>query len=161
MTIEFYSTQGEYGEFSNFAAFPFRLDGKTWPTSEHYFQAQKFDDAAYREKIRTATSPMIAARLGRSRKVKIRRDWESAKLDVMRRAVRAKFEAHEELRTLLLSTGDKKIVEAATRDDFWGCGADGSGKNWLGRILMEIRDELRKTNRLEGCSVDGKLRRPS
>jgi ribA/ribD-fused uncharacterized protein len=149
MAIEFYSTRDEYGEFSNFAAFPFCLDGKTWPTSEHYFQALKFDDSAYREKIRTSNSPMIAARLGRSRNVKIRRDWESAKLDVMRRAVRAKFEAHEDLQTLLLSTGDKKIVEAATRDDFWGCGADGSGKNWLGRILMELRAELQAQKNLQ------------
>ena len=67
----------------------------------------------------------------------------------MRRAVRAKFEAHEDLQTLLLSTGDKKIVEAATRDDFWGCGADGSGKNWLGRILMELRAELQAQKNLQ------------
>jgi len=144
MAIEFYSTGDDYGEFSNFAGFPFRLDGKQWPTSEHYFQAMKFKDEAYREKIRKANSPMIAARLGRSRKVPIRRDWESAKVDVMRRAVKAKFAAHEELRSLLLSTGDEKIVEDAARDDFWGCGSNGKGKNWLGRILMEVREELRE-----------------
>lgn len=144
MAIEFYSTQDEYGEFSNFAAYSFTLDGRRWPTSEHYFQAQKFKDAAHREKIRKAKSPMIAARLGRSRKVTIRRDWDSAKIDVMRRAVRAKFAAHEELQQLLLSTGDEPIVEDAPRDDFWGCGADGRGKNWLGRILMEVRNELRQ-----------------
>lgn len=143
MAILFYSTSDQYGEFSNFAPYPFTLEGKRWPTSEHYFQAQKFEDEAYREKIRKTTSPMIAAKLGRSRKVKIRRDWESAKIDVMRRAVQAKFAAHEELRTLLLSTGEEKIVEDAERDDFWGCGANGTGKNWLGRILMEVRAELR------------------
>jgi N-glycosidase YbiA len=143
MAIEFYSTQDEYGEFSNFADFPFTLDGKRWPTSEHYFQAQKFEDESHREKIRKSNSPMIAARLGRSRKVKIRRNWESVKIDVMRRAVSAKFEAHEVLRGLLLSTGDEKIVEDAQRDDFWGCGADGSGQNWLGRILMEVREKIR------------------
>ncbi|MCE9547193.1 MAG: NADAR family protein [Planctomycetia bacterium] len=143
MAIHFYSTGDEYGEFSNFAAFPFTLDGKRWPTSEHYFQALKFADEDYREKIRLAKSPMIAARLGRSRKVTIRRDWESAKIDVMRRAVRAKFAAHQELRALLLATGEEAIVEDAARDDFWGCGSTGSGKNWLGRILMEVRAELR------------------
>lgn len=63
--IHFYSTTGEYGCFSNFAAFPIKLDGKLWSTSEHYFQAQKFEDADYREKIRKANSPMLAARLGR------------------------------------------------------------------------------------------------
>lgn len=142
MAIEFYSTQDEYGEFSNFAAFPFTLDGKRWPTSEHYFQAQKFKDQAHSEKIRKAKSPMIAARLGRSRKVKIRRDWESAKINIMRRAVRAKFETHEDLQSLLVSTGEEKIIEDAQGDAFWGCGADGKGKNWLGRILMELREEL-------------------
>lgn len=142
MAIEFYSTQDEYGEFSNFAAFPFTLDGRRWPTSEHYFQAMKFKDETHSEKIRKAKSPMIAARLGRSRKVKIRRDWESAKINIMRRAVRAKFETHEELQSLLLSTGEEKIIEDAQGDAFWGCGADGKGKNWLGRILMELREEL-------------------
>jgi N-glycosidase YbiA len=144
MPIEFYSTKNAYGEFSNFASFPFILDGKEWPTSEHYFQAQKFEDEAYREKIRTTISPMIAARLGRSRKIRIRQDWESMKVDVMRNAVRAKFLAHAELKSLLLSTGDEEIIEAAARDSFWGCGADGSGKNWLGRLLMEVREELRE-----------------
>ncbi|MEM8736383.1 MAG: NADAR family protein, partial [Planctomycetota bacterium] len=106
MAIEFYATGDEYGEFSNFAAYPFELDGEQWPTSEHYFQAMKFDDESYREKIRTASNPMSAAQLGRSRKVRLRDQWESEKIDVMRRAVRAKFEAHPELKSLLLSTGE-------------------------------------------------------
>lgn len=146
MTIKFYSTQKAYGEFSNFTSFPFVLDGLKWPTSEHYFQAQKFEDEAYREKIRKTTSPMIAARLGRSRKIQIRPDWESVKIDVMRKAVQAKFQTHEKLRTLLLSTGDEELVEDAAHDTFWGCGADGSGQNWLGRILMELREQLREDN---------------
>ncbi len=50
MTIKFYSTKNEYGEFSNFAAFPFKLDGQEWKTSEHYFQAQKFEDVAHQKK---------------------------------------------------------------------------------------------------------------
>jgi ribA/ribD-fused uncharacterized protein len=143
MPIEFYSTQASYGEFSNFAAFPFTLDGLEWPTSEHFFQAQKFEDAPHRERIRTARSPMIAARLGRSRDFPIRPDWESVKVDIMRTAVRAKFAAHTALRAVLISTSDEEIIEAAVGDAFWGCGADGNGLNWLGRILMEVRDSLR------------------
>ena len=142
MAIKFYSTKNAYGEFSNFTSFPFVLDGVEWPTSEHYFQAQKFNDETYREKIRTTNSPMIAARLGRSRRVPIRPDWESVKIDVMRKAVRAKFNAHDELKELLLSTGDEELIEDAAGDSFWGCGADGSGKNWLGRILMKVRAGL-------------------
>lgn len=146
MAIRFYSVRKDFGEFSNFAAFPFDLDGKEWPTSEHYFQAMKFTDEAYRERIREANRPMVAAQLGRSRDVPIRQDWESVKIDVMRRAVQAKFEAYPALRSLLLSTGDEMIIEDAAGDSFWGCGSEGNGENWLGRILMEIREQLSERN---------------
>lgn len=143
MAIQFYSTKDKYGEFSNFARFAFTLDGREWPTSEYYFQAQKFTDEEYREKIRQTASPMIAARLGRSRKVPIRSDWENIKVDIMRAAVKQKFVAHSQLAELLLGTGEEELVEAAPRDSFWSCGKDGTGSNWLGRILMEVRNELK------------------
>lgn len=142
--INFYSVNAEFGCFSNFAPYPIKLDGKTWPTSEHYFQAQKFEDLAARDEIRKAKSPMIAARLGRDRKKKLRRDWESAKVSVMTEAVRAKFEQHDDIRAELLATGDAKLVEHTENDDYWGDGGDGSGKNMLGQILMRVRDELRR-----------------
>lgn len=141
--IKFYSTADEYGEFSNFAPYPIVLDKRTWPTSEHYFQAMKFRDKGEQEQIRKARSPMIAARMGRDRKRKLRRDWESAKVNVMRQAVMAKFTQHEDLRQLLLATGDAKLIEHTENDDYWGDGGDGSGKNMLGRILMDIRQVLR------------------
>ncbi len=139
----FYSENAEYGEFSNFAPYPIKLRGKTWPTSEHYFQAQKFEDRGDQEEIRAVTSPMIAARMGRDRKRKLRRDWERVKIGVMREAVEAKFRQHDELRALLLATGDAKLVEHTENDDFWGDGGDGSGRNELGRILMAVRAALR------------------
>ncbi len=142
-TIRFYSVGDEFGEFSNFAAYPIVMDGERWPTTEHYFQAQKFEDVAYQQKIRKANSPMIAARLGRDRKQKLRRDWESAKVGIMRDAVMAKFTQHEDLQTLLLSTGDAKLVEHTENDDYWGDGGDGSGKNKLGQILVQVRDTIR------------------
>ena len=140
--IKFYRTGDAYGEFSNFAAYPITLDGERWPTTEHYFQAQKFEDAAYRRKVRAANTPMLAARLGRDRKQKLRRDWESVKVDVMRRAVTAKFTQHADLRELLLSTGDAKLIEHTENDAYWGDGGDGSGKNMLGRILVQVREAL-------------------
>jgi ribA/ribD-fused uncharacterized protein len=142
-TIRFYSVQGAYGEFSNFAAFPFTLKGKRWPTSEHYFQAQKFVDAAQQEELRRANSPMIAARLGRDRKRPLRRDWESVKVGVMRQAVEAKFRQHPQLQSLLLGTEDALLVEHTENDSYWGDGGDGSGKNMLGHILMDVREVLR------------------
>ena len=61
----------------------------------------------------------------------------------MRKAVWAKFTTHKDLKSLLLSTGDNEIVENAPGDYYWGCGADGSGRNMLGRILMETRERLK------------------
>lgn len=140
--ILFYSVSDEFGCFSNFAPYPIQLSGKTWPTSEHYFQAQKFTDAAYQERIRQNKSPMIAARMGRSRKQPLRSDWESVKVQIMRTALEAKFTQHEDLQQILLSTREATLVEHTERDSYWGDGGDGSGKNMLGRLLMEIRNRL-------------------
>ncbi len=145
-TINFYHLGKPYGEFSNFAPYPIKLDGKTWPTSEHYFQAQKFLEDAIQKKVRQAKSPSVAARMGRDRSNPLRRDWEKAKDDVMRTAVRAKFTQHEELKKLLLDTGDAILVEHTENDSYWGDGGDGSGKNMLGRILMQVRGELAAEN---------------
>jgi hypothetical protein len=142
-TIRFYSVVDEYGEFSNFAEYPIRVDGATWPTSEHYFQAQKFEDPAHRQRIRRAHSPMEAARMGRDRSMKLRRDWESVKVSVMHAALLAKFRQHADLRALLLSTGDAKLVEHTENDSYWGDGGDGHGRNMLGQLLMRVRMELR------------------
>ena len=86
----------------------------------------------------------IAARIGRDRKRPLRRDWESVKDSIMREAVLAKFTQHADLREKLLGTGDAEIVEHTDRDSYWGDGGDGSGHNMLGRILMSVRDELRR-----------------
>ena len=143
-TIHFYRVGDEYGYFSNFAAFPIDLDGRTWPTSEHYFQAQKFESQEHQDAIRQTPSPMIAARMGRDRNKPLRRDWEAAKVSIMRKAVHAKFAQHPQLREQLLATGDAQLVEHTERDSYWGDGGDGSGQNMLGRILMEVRNELRR-----------------
>lgn len=140
--IKFYSVNDEYGEFSNFALFPIKLDEKIWPTTEHYFQAQKFLDKTYQEKIRRAKTPMLAATLGRDREQKIRKDWESVKNNVMKKALIAKFTQHQQLKELLLFTNDAKLIEHTENDNYWGDGGDGKGKNMLGNTLMQIRAEL-------------------
>jgi ribA/ribD-fused uncharacterized protein len=141
--IKFYSVSEEYGCFSNFSPHPIKLDGKTWPTSEHYFQAMKFVGSPDEEEVRLAKSPMIAARMGRSRKRPLRKDWESVKDQIMYEAVLAKFTQHADLRETLLATGDAKIVEHTENDNYWGDGGDGSGKNKLGQILMKVREVFR------------------
>ena len=140
--IQFYSTTGEYGCFSNFSRHPVFLQGKRWPTSEHYFQAQKFAGEPDEEEIRQANKPMLAASMGRDRKRPLRRDWESVKERVMMDALRAKFTQHEELTATLLGTGDALLVEHTANDDYWGDGGDGTGKNRLGVLLMRLRAEL-------------------
>jgi N-glycosidase YbiA len=154
MPVLFYGERHEpYGCFSNFAAYPIEIDGVVWPTVEHYFQAQKFPGTEHADRIRAASSPMVAKRLGRSRHVPLRPDWEAVKDDVMRRAVLRKFEQHPDVRAVLLATGDEEIVENAPRDYYWGCGAKGTGKNMLGRILMEVRATLRERERAASAAT--------
>jgi hypothetical protein len=141
--INFYSTKDAYGCFSNFSAHPFKLKGKIWTTSEHYFQAQKFAGTEHEEEIRMIDSPMVAARAGRSRQKPLREDWEVVKDDVMREAIRAKFTQHEDLRKILLETGDAILVEHTANDRYWADGGDGNGLNMLGKLLMELREQLR------------------
>jgi N-glycosidase YbiA len=142
--INFYSTSGEYGCFSNFSRHPVHLKGKRWRTSEHFFQAQKFAGTEHEERVRMCKTPSEAANLGRNRKLPLRRDWESVKDQIMLEAVRAKFTQNEDLKAILLGTGDALLVEHTTNDSYWGDGGDGSGKNRLGQILMQVREELRR-----------------
>ncbi|MCU0516940.1 MAG: NADAR family protein [Oscillatoria sp. Prado101] len=143
MTVYFYGTRDKYGGFSNFSPHGFELDGAYWPTSEHYFQAQKFAGTPHADKIQQAKTPKDAARMGRDRKRPLRPDWEQVKDGIMRRGVLRKFETHADIREVLLSTGSEEIVENSPVDYYWGCGANGTGKNRLGQILMEVREILR------------------
>lgn len=135
------SFEGEYRWLSNFWPGDVRYEGLTYPTVEHAFQAAKTHEKAEREKIRDARSAGSAKALGR--KVKLHKDWESVKIDIMRTLVRIKF-TEPELAQQLLATAERELIEGNSWNDrFWGvCG--GEGKNWLGRILMEVRAELRQ-----------------
>ena len=145
MAIYFYGTRDSpHGCFSNFSPHGVELDGEWWPTTEHYFQAQKFAGTEHALDVRRASTPKRAAAIGRERMRPLRPDWEAVKDDVMRRAVRAKFETHPALREILLATADEEIIENAPHDYYWGCGRDGTGRNMLGKILMEVRAILRE-----------------
>lgn len=144
MTIYFYAAREQpYGCFSNFSAHGFMLDELYWATSEHYFQAQKFVNTVYLEKVRQTKTPKDAANLGRSRSLPLRSDWEQVKDEVMGKAVLQKFRSHADIREILLGTANETLVENSPIDYYWGCGKDGSGKNKLGLILMEVREVLR------------------
>ncbi|MFU2164936.1 NADAR family protein [Streptococcus pluranimalium] len=141
--VKFYKINEPFGEFSNFAPFGFFDDsGLYWPTSEHYFQAQKFESKELREKIRLLSNPKAAAIEGRNRMNPLRENWEQIKVDVMSYAVEQKFAQNLILKNLLLSTENLEIIEHTINDKYWGDGGDGSGKNMLGKILMDVRDKL-------------------
>jgi N-glycosidase YbiA len=144
MTIYFYRTRDQYGCFSNFSAHEFELDHRSWPTSEHYFQAHKFIDTPHFEMIRQAKSPKEAALMGRDRQQPLRPDWDQVKDEIMYSAVQRKFETHGDIRIILLATGDEELVEQTSTDYYWGCGSDKTGKNKLGQILMAVRAQLRE-----------------
>lgn len=143
MTIYFYSTREQYGCFSNFSPHGFELDNLYWHTSEHYFQAQKFVGTIHLEQIRLVKTPKDAAKMGRERTRPLRQDWEQVKDDIMRQAVLCKFTTHADIKEILLDTGNQELIENSPIDWYWGCGSDGTGKNMLGIILMEVREILR------------------
>lgn len=140
--IEFYRPADPWGELSNFHPAPIELDGRRWPTTEHYFQAAKFPGSPHAELIRQAPTPDLAKQLGGDRTAPLRADWLAVRDEVMRTALRAKFTQHNHLRALLLDTGDARLVEHTARDRYWGDGGDGSGVNRLGLLLMQVRAEL-------------------
>ncbi|MCK5880598.1 MAG: NADAR family protein [Sinobacterium sp.] len=131
---------------SSFAAYPFYLDEKEWPTIEHYFQANKFEDKAYQEKVRLAPSPKKARQLGRARlaKRKIRKDWSSVKVTIMTRAVYTCAKTHEAIRHELVESGELPFFESNNYDYFWGCGRDRRGENHYGKVLMQVRKKLQE-----------------
>lgn len=135
------SFRGIFGFLSNFHEASIWLGGERYPSVEHAYQASKSRDPSAKRLIREAKSPGVAKRLGQA--LQLPDDWEDQKIEVMRRLVALKFE-NPLLRAMLLATEDAVIVEGNSwNDTFWGV-CKGSGQNWLGRILMETRDDIRK-----------------
>jgi N-glycosidase YbiA len=133
-----------FGFLSHFHPAPIALDGATWPTVEHFYQAQKSDHPGYRTAIRNAVSPGMAKRLAappdaprrvsqqswfRKHGTLPRADWADVKLDIMRRADWAKFSQNPPLAALLRATGTADLIEDSPFEPFWGSGKDGSGEN--------------------------------
>jgi ribA/ribD-fused uncharacterized protein len=166
--IEFYEKNKPFYEFSNFYSVQVTFNGITYPTSEHAYQAAKFlpntpEEREYIDIISKANTPGIALILANQKNVggykwrtdlnpiiqkylnlgvKMRPDWDDVKIRIMALVVHDKFMYNERLKKLLVSTGERSIAEHTHRDKFWADGADGSGKNWLGRILMALRDVI-------------------
>jgi ribA/ribD-fused uncharacterized protein len=130
---------GEYAFLSNFYPCNLVWKGKHYRTSEHTYQAAKAITEEDHELVRNSKTAGEAKKNGR--KIKMRPDFENRKLAIMKEILLIKFSLPE-LRDKLLATGEAKLVEGNTwGDQEWGQ-VDGVGKNYLGKILMEIRDEI-------------------
>jgi len=129
---------------SSYSRHGFDLEGRFWPSVEHYFQGMKFENPADQERVRQAEHPARARKLGRSRFRKLRRDWSKVRRVIMTRAVYAKCRTHPEVADRLLSTGDLKLIESSQYDYYWGCGRDRRGYNTYGLVLMDVRKKLRE-----------------
>lgn len=132
--------QGQYRFLSNFWRVPVELDGEIYPSVEHAYQAAKTVVASEREAIRCTVKSGDAKRAGR--KVTLRPDWEQVKDDVMLNLLRQKFAAGI-LRANLLATDGDLVEGNYWGDTYWGV-CNGRGQNKLGRMLMQVREELRK-----------------
>lgn len=131
--------KGQYRFLSNFHPAEVMLEGETYPTVEHAYQAAKFESDVVRSHIRCADTAAKAKRLGS--KYKIREDWDLIKLAVMKGLLVQKFR-HPELAALLKATGDAELIEGNWWGDiYWGV-CEGVGHNHLGKLLMEIRSTL-------------------
>lgn len=141
MTPPILGFDGEYKFLSNFFIHEI-IDkkGNRYPSSEHAYQACKAACEFDFNLIREAPTPNVAKKIGR--KITKRPDWEAIKLEVMLKVVRIKFSPGSELAMRLMETGDAELVEENTwKDTYWGR-VDGKGCNFLGQILMHVREEL-------------------
>ena len=114
-------------------------------TTEHYFQAQKFVGTPLVGTIRMLERPREAFDKARDPHYSSwrRSDWQDVKEDVMYKALQAKFSQHKELGQQLRETGERELIEHSPYDRYWGDGGDGSGKNRLGKLLMNLRKEMK------------------
>lgn len=142
MAIWFYSKTPSYEWLSNFYECRFSLDDFRWSSVEHYYQAQKYAGTPTAVEIRRAESADRARKLGQNRSLTPRANWDMVKLEVMRRAVEAKFTQNHILGERLVETGDEELIHESNTDRFWGRTRDGLGDNWLGEILMQVRAKL-------------------
>lgn len=135
----------EHRDLSNFGCQSVEYEGLIYKSREAAYQAAKSDSYVVRLRF-TTLSPSDAKREGRL--ITLRKDWDSIKDDIMYEIIKKCVNSHDDLKTLLLSTGDKVLEETNWwGDKYWGV-HNGEGKNMLGKTLMSIRDEITDTKAL-------------
>ncbi|KKK71304.1 hypothetical protein LCGC14_2915250 [marine sediment metagenome] len=141
--IEFYRTDRAYGFLSNLYKKPVIFKGREFPTPEHAYQFGKFKDEDTREWAMKAPKPHLLAILAHGLfSWDIVEDWSKIKVDRMYQVLKVKF-ADLDLRQQLLETGNSLLLENSKTDSFWGKGKKSNGKNMLGKLLMQVRAEIK------------------
>lgn len=143
MTIYFYKQYGELGYLASYSDHGFYLNGVFYKTVEHYYQSEKVSDSDVKEKIIAAATPKEASIIGRDRSIKIKKDWDNLRNDVMYKGVYEKFKQNKDIQIKLLQTGTEDIVEETVDEYYWGCGKKHTGENNFGIILCKVREQLR------------------
>jgi ribA/ribD-fused uncharacterized protein len=160
---EVFFYEQEFYVLSNFSSFNLRWENKVFMTSEHAYQWEKFNFYSPRDNLKTrrqrfrvaysiwqAPSAHMAYTIAQQERHLRRPDWDNpdVKVHLMRSILVAKALQHGYVYRKLLETGDRELIEDSWRDDFWGWGPNRTGKNMLGKLWMDVREELR------GLSLD-------
>lgn len=140
--------ENDFYILSNFSAFSIQWKGFRFDTSEAVYHWEKFlfSNPGISNEIRLSNSAHEAFKLSEKYKEFIRPDWDDVKVLKMKNILRAKVKQHEYVRTKLLKTGNRELVENSWRDNFWGWGKNKNGLNMLGKLWMEIRKEIQEEN---------------
>ena len=135
------SFTGYYRFLSNFYPCKVQYEGIEYPSSEHAYVAAKTTNQIQKLSIAEIESAAEVKRVGRS--IKLRPDWDSVKIFIMKCIVEAKFEQNPELMKMLQETRPHDLIEGNNWGDrFWGESPLGNGRNELGKILMSVRDDI-------------------
>lgn len=135
--------ENEYYCLSNFSSFAVEEENIVYMTSEHLYHCRKFEDDAIKQEIIKSRSAHDAQKIAIKNKNKVLSNWNDIRLNKMKEILILKLNQHPYVQKKLLDTGDREIIENSWRDDFWGWGENKNGKNMLGKLWMEIRDEIK------------------
>lgn len=141
-SIKFYNEDSPFYELTNFyEGTPIMVNNEIFKTAEHYYQWQKFIDPVAKLRIIQSKTASLAIDMANNNKHLIIPNFN--KNLAMLNALRAKFSQYETLGQILLSTDNNQLIEHNMLDDYWSDGGDGSGQNQFGKLLMQVRSELR------------------
>jgi ribA/ribD-fused uncharacterized protein len=147
--------QGDFRWLSNFWPAPVVLDGLTYPTVEHAYQAAKSEDPAWRQLVLRTPKPGKVKRSARG--VQVRPDWDAARVGIMLDLLRQKFRKGSDLGDQLARTGQRELIEGNTWGDVWWGVSRGQGQNMLGKLLVQVRGEIGPPSPSAAPSTSGTL----